>query len=336
MKLPLPLLALLLLLSLASCRDDFTLEGDYQDIPVAYAYLNAADARHFVRVQKAFLESGGNATENAAIADSIFYAPNEATVLLRNLRTQQEVELERVNGEQFSLNRADGVFATSPNVLYTVPDSEIQLNPADRVVLSIERPGQPTATAETVMLRPIEILRPGDLVRLDDYRSPLVMSWNKGDNARIYDVRVIFKVREIYPSNPSRNRDIALTWTVNPAFVPSMDQESGNSVRFEVDKEGFYRFIGNSLEPDAQVIRRFLSFDVQVSAAGQEVLDLRNLSNANSGLTSSQSLPRYTNLIGGIGLVTSNTTSLKEGIDFDDASRDSLRNGIHTRELGFL
>jgi len=325
----------LLTLSVLSCRDDFSLEGDYQDIPVAFAFLNADDDRHFVRVQKAFLESGGNANTNAAIADSIYYGDNDATVILQNLATLEDVELERVNAEQFGLDREDGVFATSPNILYTFRDSEFGLSAGNEVRLTVQRPGQEDAVAETVLLQEIEVNRPGDIVRVDDYRRPLIMSWTKGDNARIYDVRIIFNIRELYPSDASRNRDIALEWTLASGYVPTGDQESGNLVRFEVEPEAFYAFLGNNLEQNDEVVRRFVDFDVRVSAAGQEVLDRRNLENANAGITSSQSLPRYTNLIGGIGIITSNTSSLKTSIDFDGNSRDSLVSGSYTRDLGF-
>lgn len=325
-----------LTISLLSCRDDFSLEGDYQDIPVAYGYLNADDDRHFVRVEKAFLESGGNANNNAGIADSIYYGDNEATVVLQNKATLQDIELERVNAEQFGLDRETGVFAESPNILYTFLDSELRLSAGNEVMLSIQRPGQEDAVAETVLLREIEINRPAEMVRVDDYRRPLVMSWTKGDNARIYDVRIIFNIRELFPSDASRNRDLSLEWVLASAYVPTGDQESGNLVRFEVDPEGFYSFLGANLEPDDDIVRRFVDFDVRVSAAGQEVLDRRNLENANSGITSSQSLPRYTNLSGGIGIVTSSTTTLKTGVDFDGNSRDSLLNGSYTKDLGFL
>ena len=74
-----------LVFTLNACTDDFTLEGDFQDIPTAYAYLDAEDSRHFIRVQKAFLESGGNAVTNAGIADSIYYGLNDVSVILRNV-----------------------------------------------------------------------------------------------------------------------------------------------------------------------------------------------------------------------------------------------------------
>ncbi|MEM1359677.1 MAG: DUF4249 family protein [Bacteroidota bacterium] len=324
-----------LLLLLLSCRDDFTLEADYQDIPVAYAFLSVDDDRHFVRVQKAFLESGGDANANAAIADSIYYADNEATVLLQDLSTLETVELERVNGEQFNLDREDGIFATNPNILYTFTDNELRLEPGQSLKLSVERPGEETATAETVMLQPVEIVRPNEQVRIDDYRRPLIMRWQKGDNAQVFDVRIYFNIRELFPDNASMNRDRRLEWVLNDTYVPSSDRVSGENVSFEASPEAFYQFLGSNLEPDSRIVRRFVDFDVRISAAGQEVLDRRNLANANAGVTSSQSLPRYTNLIGGIGLITSSTSTLKEGIFFDEGSLDSLANGQYTRDLGF-
>jgi hypothetical protein len=89
------------------------------------------------------------------------------------------------------------------------------------------------------------------------------------------------------------------------------------------------------LAPENGVVRRFQSFDVQISAAGQAVLDRRLQENANAGLTSSQTLPPYTNLVGGLGLITSTVSTLREGIVIDGGTIDSLQDGIHTRELGF-
>ncbi|MEM9930954.1 MAG: hypothetical protein AAF840_14125, partial [Bacteroidota bacterium] len=113
------------------------------------------------------------------------------------------------------------------------------------------------------------------------------------------------------------------------------EQNSDRFVRFEILSESFYQFIGSALEPNPDVIRRFTDFDIQISAAGQEVLERDLQETANAGLTSSGIIPRYTNLIGGIGLITSNTATLREGIIIDGGSFDSLRDGRYTRELGF-
>jgi hypothetical protein len=60
-----------------------------------------------------------------------------------------------------------------------------------------------------------------------------------------------------------------------------------------------------------------------------------DLENSNAGLTSSQSIPRYTNVVGGQGIYTSRTSEDLDGIRFDDGSLDSLREGQYTRQLNF-
>lgn len=323
------------LLVLFSCRDEFTLEGDYQDIPVAYAFLNPEDDQHFVRVQKAFLQAGGNAETNAGIADSIYYGNEEATVILENVTENRSTELERVNGEIFGLNREDGVFATSPNILYTVSDSEFNLEGGDNIRLRITRPGETDAVAETRIINPIAINRPADMVRIEDYQRPLLITWSKEDGAAIYDITIFMNIRELFPGDPDRNRDVRLEWKVANGFVPGADQASENLVRFNLLNESFYQFIGNALEPENDIVRRFQNFDLQISAAGQAVLDRRLQENANAGLTSSQALPPYTNLVGGLGMITSTVATLREGIIFDAGSLDSLESGVYTRDLGF-
>ncbi|MTB53329.1 DUF4249 family protein [Lewinella sp. W8] len=328
------LLLLLLPLLLLSCRDDFTLEADFEDIPVAYGFLNAEDDRHFVRVERAFLEAGGNATVNAGISDSIYYGPEDATVVLENLRTLESTEMARVNGENFGLDREDGVFATSPNILYSIEDQDLGLQPGDNVRLTISRPGEEDAVAETVLLQPLDIRSPGDQIRPANYNRPLIVSWIAGPNAVIYDVKMIFNIREFFPADPSQNRNVQLEWTINNAYVPN-DQSSAGQVRFEVNTESIYRFIGQALPEDDAIVRRFDDFDIQVAAGGAEVLDRRRLENANVGVTSSQSLPRYTNLSGGIGMITSQSFGFRDGILFDGEGQDSLRNGQYTRRLNF-
>lgn len=322
-------------LALFSCRDEFSLEGPYVDIPVVYGYLDADNDRHFIRVQKAFLEAGGDAADVAGIPDSLYYAADAATVILENTTTGASTELERVDGNDFGISRDEGIFARSPNILYTVRDADLPLRAGDQVRVIVQRPGEPNAVANTVLLREMNIVRPGDMVRIDDYNRPVLFSWGTEANAAIYDVTILFNIRELFPSDPSRNRDRQLSWSVDPSFVPGGDQFSTTSVRFDIGPESFYRFIGENLEEIDGVVRRFTDFDVQVSAAGEEVLARRTLENANTGVTSSQAVPRYTNVSNGLGVFTSSTTSIKEGILLDDSSQDSLRNGFYTRNLGF-
>nr|HQU58973.1 hypothetical protein [Saprospiraceae bacterium] len=61
-------------LIIGACSTDFELEAAWKDIPVVYSFISVQDTAHYVRIEKAFLEPGGNAIEIAKIADSIYYS----------------------------------------------------------------------------------------------------------------------------------------------------------------------------------------------------------------------------------------------------------------------
>ena len=69
-------------LMFSACETDFQLEGEWKDIPVVYAFLSEQDTAYYVRVEKAFLEPGGDATEIAQIPDSIYYKEEQISVSL--------------------------------------------------------------------------------------------------------------------------------------------------------------------------------------------------------------------------------------------------------------
>ncbi len=325
-----PLLALLL-----SCRDDFNLQAPYQDIPVVYAYLNAEAPIHYVRVERAVQSGGGDAGAAAADPEQLYYGLGAATVTLTNRALNLSVELERIDGNSVELVREDGVFARNPNVLYRVPQSEVRLAGGQEAVITVQRAGEPDAVAGTTLLQPLTIIRPTTTARIDDYRRPLLVAWEAGDQAAIFNLRFLFHLREFSTADPSQDRSVDLVYELDARYRPDGENRSSGQVRFEVNNESIYQFIGRSLPATEGITRRFDSFDVQVAAAGEEVARLLTLENANAGLTSAQALPRYSNVTNGEGLVTSRTLTTRTGIVLDDASLDSLSNGSYTRNLNF-
>ena len=122
-------LLVLLFLSLlltTGCRDDFSLEAPYQDIPVVFAYLDAQQEDHYIRVQKAFLGQNGDGELSAGVQDSLYYGPEEATVTIAQGNSQ--VVLERVNGNDVGINRPEGVFFSDANILYRFSNSALTFN----------------------------------------------------------------------------------------------------------------------------------------------------------------------------------------------------------------
>ncbi|MBK8706480.1 MAG: hypothetical protein IPN33_24890 [Saprospiraceae bacterium] len=113
------------------------LEAEWKDIPVVYAFLDPTDSVHYVRVEKAFLQQGGDAREIAQIADSLYY--DNATVQLQKVGSSQLYTLEKVDGNLEGFPREGGVFATAPNYLYKIRQSNINLVGGNEVRFILNR-----------------------------------------------------------------------------------------------------------------------------------------------------------------------------------------------------
>ena len=83
------------------------------------------------------------------------------------------------------------------------------------------------------------------------------------------------------------------------------------------------------------MVRFFDGFDIYVTGAGEELLEFVRVSQANTGITSAQSIPTYTNVSDGLGIFTSRSQVLRSGLQLNSIALDSLREGIFTRDLNF-
>ncbi len=328
------LVAVVFVLLFAACSNDFTLEAPYRDIPVVYGFISIQDTAHYVRVEKAFLPAGGDARQAARNPDSLYYDEGEVTVRLTNLRSGSSVVLDRVNGELEGLPRQEGIFANSPNILYKARPAALGLRGGDRVRLTVERAGQDTARAEATMLGAIQLLesRPSDPARIVEYDRNTNISWQAGEEAVIFDLQLVFHLREFFPADPSQNRERSLVWNLAKGQTADANSELTN---YTLRNERIFQFLRDTLEERDDVLRVFDGFDLVVAGGGAEIRNFLQVANANIGLTSSQQIPTYTNVTNGLGLFSSRYMTRREDIDIDMPSQDSLRTGVYTRELNF-
>lgn len=323
----------LLLVSLTvitGCRDDFSLEAPYQDIPVVFAYLNAEDNLHYVRVQKAFLGQNGDGTLAAAVEDSLYYSADAATVTLT--QGMDEVVLERVNAAELGIERPAGAFFSDANILYRLSRNDLDLRAGNQVTLTIERPGEEDATATTLLLAPIDVILPIDNILIQSFNQAQNWRWNVTPGTRVFDVRLRVNLREFFTNDPSMNRERTVEWAINRQLVAEAGE---NRVVLQFNNELFWQFLGGALEPIDGVRRVIDDLDLVITGVGDEIQGQLELEAANGGITSAQAIPVYSNVNNGLGIVTSRTFGIVEGISFDSRNLDSLRNGIYTRTLGF-
>lgn len=333
MKKTLSLLLLGIVITLSNCTTDFEIAADWKDIPVAYAFINRQDTAHYVRVEKAFLDPDGNATQIAEIADSLYY--DDAVVQIQKLASGEVFTLERVDGNLEGYPREEGPFAQSPNYLYKIKSSQIELEGGEQIRLLINRgDDKDLVTAETKVLNdfvPVES-SPASPMNIR-YTSFVNVSWNVGEFAQIFDIRMVFKYKETDPDNPTQFIDKSVTWVLDDDF--EREDPTTNRVRYTFLGEAFYRFIGSAIDDAENSVRVFEEIDLVITGSGQELVDLLRISRANSGITSSQVIPEYTNLSEGLGIFTSRSQVLRSGLQLNSIALDSLREGIFTRDLNF-
>jgi len=222
----------------------------------------------------------------------------------------------------------------APNYLYKIKASAINLIAEQDIRLIIERGnGLPQVTADATVLGQMtpRSTSPADPLNLD-YTRTLVFLWDVPASGAIFDLRMNIHYREedaagiIVPKT--------LEWTLKRDIEKT--QADATNLRFDQLKgEDFYRFVGSSLPNIGNRRRYFDSVDIVYTAGGSALRELIRVEQANTGITSSQSIPVYTNLSEGRGVFSSRTQARRTGITLNGPSLDSLRFGIHTRLLNF-
>lgn len=316
-----------------SCSNDFDLVADWKDIPVVYGTLNKQDSAHYIRVEKAFLDPNTSALEIAKIPDSLYYDEN-LLVQLERVSTEEKFTLTRVDGNLEGYPRDEGVFATSPNYLYKIDSSEILLQGGEQIRLLIDRGNDlPLVTAETRVLGDLDLRDPSPNSNISFVHGAKTrVRWGKPAEARIFDLRILIQYSEFEIANPILESKV-LEWEINNRVL--VDEFEDFGIVEILDGEEFYLFMKNSLEANPELARFLTGLRIQITGGGEELSQFIEISLVNTGITSAQEIPTFSNLSEGEGIYSSKTVLRTAPISLALSSRDSLRNGVHTKNLNF-
>ncbi len=314
----------------SNCSNEFDLVDKWKDIPVVYGLINPSENVHYIRIEKAFLDPSTSAFDVAQRADSIYYDPSAISVKLEDQSSGQVFNLERVNGTDVNFPREEGIFASDPNYLYTFAGDIVEER---RYIFRLDRGDNlPADTASFVTIKEPRVTGPGTSNGLNfgRYDRSTNLRW-MAENGKIFDVSMIIRFDESLESDQNTFVEKTLVWPIAQNILNESDE---SQIVYELEHEDFYRFIGRSLEEKS--VRRILkSLDIKVDAAGQELFDFVSVSSANTGITSSQSIPSFTNLSDGLGIITSRNSGFLGGYFLNAQATDSLQLSIHTADLNF-
>jgi hypothetical protein len=313
-----------------ACSTEVQLEGPGKDIPVLYAFINKQDTAHYIRLERAFQTSGANAEQIAQNPDSLYY--KNAIVELEKLPSTQRFRLIRVDAAKEGYPRQDGPFAKTPNYLYKIKANQLALRGNEELRIIINRgEGKPLISAQTTVVADLgNPDRPSSPVAMVDYNRNITFGWQAPLSARVFDLRLRIRYRESITSTTFVNK--TLEWVMAEDFQRPDESER---VTYNITGEQFYKYLAGNIEVDPGKKRIFDGFDLQITAGGKEMIDFLRISRANTGITSSQVVPIYTNVPNGLGVFTSRNSVLRNNLQLSTPSYDSLRLGKFTKRLNF-
>lgn len=304
---------------------------------MVYGLLSPNDTAIYVRVEKTFINEEVEPAVLAQDPTNLYYENIE--VILRNTNTpSQAYKLEKVDGNLEGYPREAGFFVQAPNILYklkkdNLPGGNLEDNKQYELIVR-EADGKVLASAKTQVLRALtekDITSPSSSASLAfDYSRDFNLSFRSDPFAYIHDIYLTIYFSEEKDGILSEK---SLRWPI----VRNLNANQPNNLNIQYAFKGraFYEFLKSNLTEDPK-ISRFLKFaSVEIASGGLELRDYINIVQANLGITSSGEIPSYTNVNNGIGLFSSRTSVRRDNVSFALMTRDSIANGIITKNLNF-
>lgn len=115
-----------------SCNNEVDINADFVEKTFVWAILDYSEMDHYIRIEKSFLPENESAYNLALDPNNLYYNEDELEVYIEQWSNSTLIttyELQRVNGDSLGIQKDEGIYASSPNILYyfsAVLDSSAQ------------------------------------------------------------------------------------------------------------------------------------------------------------------------------------------------------------------
>jgi len=318
-----------------SCSTDFDLTADWKEITIVYGLLNVRDSVQYIKINKAFLDENTNALVIAQRRDSLYHK-GDLTVKLEEWDDNNLLNtysLIKVDANSEIGQKDTGIFANSPNYLYKLSNP---INKDYAYKLVIQTNSGKTIAAQTSVVDTIKVTRPRQTILYN----PLAISpagrrveWKTAKNAIIYELTIRFHYKEI----SLITLDTVAKFVDWKVFGNFKSDDANLSEEFELPEGGFLNFVcGQIGGSKSNVVRKVGNLDFIFYAGGETLSMYIDVIDAQSGLTSGQIHPEFTNVEGGIGIFSSRSFTIVKNIGLAAQAIDSLVNAPSYCDIDFI
>jgi len=334
------------IIALQACNDDFSINGEWQDITMVYGLLNSSDTAQYIKINKAFMGEG-DVYEMAQVSDSVQYntildvSLIEYKIIDKSLPPYKPENWERTTRESIKLERTneipkdEGVFANDKNYLYKTTES---IYDGYKYILEIVNPETAKKVwSETYMIHKLVVTNPKmsnlSKISMNQEFKPYFTEWESAIYGKVYQVALRFYYYEIENYDTTKHSVIFYynEQTVNEVREPF---EIGLKMKQKVGGVDFYQRVANSINEKPGIVRIASKLDFIYYAGGSSYSTYLSVSKAGSNY--GQSSTAYTNIKNGKGLFDCRFKYDKlTGKQLTNASIDSLHRGRYTKQLNF-
>jgi hypothetical protein len=315
-----------------SCETDFDIEANEKEIPVVYGVLNVTEPKQYIRVHRAFLSKGGNVSDLSKDPDILYYSGGRAILTVTS--TGRTILGKRINTEDIGIKRDSGFFAESPNILYEFDTKDWLVTAPSKVIFTFENESLlKGVSAQIALVKDLQLREGVPSAPLNfGYDRVITMGWNHSTETKLFDL--IMRINYQEKSNKTNGifLEKSVDWFLKDNLEVGSDPTKGS---FSFKGIEFFKFLGNTLPISSDIQRNMKSIDILLTAGGIEFKEILNLNQANFGLTGSNSIPRYNNIVNGIGFLSSRMRVTRTDISLSSVTLDSLKFGVYTKALQF-
>ncbi|HBS87153.1 MAG: hypothetical protein A2W91_02960 [Bacteroidetes bacterium GWF2_38_335] len=315
-----------------SCRTDFDVNAEWEDISVVYCLLNPKDSVHYVKVNKVFLGEM-DAYEMAKYSDSVNY--EEATVVLEFYKDGM-LEGSYQFVKTTDIVKEDGIFSTENNIIYKYSG---MISSDGNYVLRINIPGKEEITAETNMISSLTVLnpQPGKRVNFAKYETPFITKWKSSKNARLYEIAIYFKYYEIKDGGTPVLKTIKWVQPSEQSKTAAGDED----MQQVINGQSFFNFVFATIsaeegynDPSIKRVIKRKTFTFEFVLGGEDLNTFIEVNRPSNGIV--QEKPAFTNINNGIGVFSCRFNHSLVGLETFTGTIDSLHAGVITGGLNFM
>ncbi len=343
-------ISLLIIISfLNSCKTDFEINAEWEDISVIYCFLNPNDSVHYVKLNKCFL-GNESAYVMAQISDSSNYANANVMLIPGTIKKTGEFEEE---GQEITLDKTTeiikepGAFASDVNILYKTANNTF-LDIDKDYKLKIEIPGKENIEAYTslISIDELKIIEPYYNFNLAE-GSTVQVKWSSIEYAKLYELSIFFTYVEIANNETTEK---TLEWVQKSKI--SQHTDGGETITISVSGDAFLQFVASKIKsasdynPNAiRIAKRYIpnasepnnplnKYPLELYFyTGTEDLHIY-IQVSQPSNTIIQEKPSFSNITNGIGIFScrANKTISKKTITdnvVDDLSESEITNGLN-------